>query len=76
MTDHRHPNAQQPNEPEADQAADDAAGESNRPAEGDAEAVTRFERSLRQGPIGARVDDVLVDLQPASGRFTDFRILP
>ena len=45
-------------------------------AEGDAEAVTRFERSLRQGPIGARVDDVLVDLQPASGRFPDFRILP
>ena len=29
-------------------------------AEGDAEAVTRFERSLRQGPVGARVDDVLV----------------
>jgi acylphosphatase len=45
-------------------------------AEGDAEAVERFERSLRQGPIGARVDDVLVDLQPASGRFPDFRILP
>ena len=45
-------------------------------AEGDAEAIARFERSLRQGPIGARVDDVLVDLQPASGRFPDFRILP
>jgi acylphosphatase len=45
-------------------------------AEGDAEAVARFERSLRQGPIGARVDDMLVDLQPASGRFPDFRILP
>jgi acylphosphatase len=45
-------------------------------AEGDADAVMRFERSLRQGPIGARVDDVLVDPQPASGRFPDFRILP
>jgi acylphosphatase len=45
-------------------------------AEGDADAVMRLERSLRQGPIGARVDDVLVDLQPASGRFPDFRILP
>ena len=45
-------------------------------AEGDVEAIARFERSLRQGPIGARVDDVLVDLQPASGRFPDFRILP
>jgi acylphosphatase len=44
-------------------------------AEGDAEAITRFERTLRQGPIGARVDDVLVDLQPPSGRFPDFRIL-
>jgi acylphosphatase len=45
-------------------------------AEGDAEAVTRFERSLRQGPIGARVDDVSVDLEPPSGRYPDFRILP
>ena len=45
-------------------------------AEGDAEAVMRFERSLRRGPIGARVDDVVVDLEPASGRFPDFRILP
>jgi acylphosphatase len=45
-------------------------------AEGEADAVARFERSLRQGPIGARVDDVLVDLRPATGRFPDFRILP
>ena len=45
-------------------------------AEGDAEAVERFERSLRQGPVGARVDDVFVDLQPASARFHEFRILP
>jgi acylphosphatase len=45
-------------------------------AEGDAEAMSRFERSVRQGPIGSRVDDVLVDAQPPSGRFPDFRILP
>ena len=44
--------------------------------EGDAEAVTRFERAIRQGPSGARVDDVLVDLHPATGRPSDFRILP
>jgi acylphosphatase len=27
-------------------------------AEGDAEAVTRFERALRRGPVGARVEGV------------------
>jgi acylphosphatase len=27
-------------------------------AEGDAEAVLRFERALRSGPIGSRVDEV------------------
>jgi acylphosphatase len=45
-------------------------------AEGDVEAIARFERSLRQGPIGARVEDVSVDREPPSGRFPDFRILP
>jgi len=45
-------------------------------AEGDAEAIARFERSVRQGPVGSRVDDVFVDSRPASGRFPDFRILP
>jgi acylphosphatase len=45
-------------------------------AEGDVEAVTRFERSLRHGPIGSRVDDVSVAVEPPSGRFLDFRILP
>jgi acylphosphatase len=44
--------------------------------EGDQEAVTRFERAIRQGPAGARVDHVLVDLAPATGRGFDFRILP
>jgi len=45
-------------------------------AEGDAEAIARFERSVRQGPVGSRVDDVLVASRPAPGRFPDFRILP
>ena len=44
--------------------------------EGDEEAVTRFERAIRQGPASARVDDVMVDLGPATGRAFDFRILP
>ena len=43
--------------------------------EGEAEALERFERAVRQGPPGARVDDVLVDLAPATGRLLDFRIL-
>ena len=45
-------------------------------AEGEIEAMDRFERRLRQGPIGARVMDVLVDTLPAAGTFMDFRILP
>ena len=44
--------------------------------EGDAEAVLRFERAVRRGPGGARVDDVTVDESPATARFHDFRILP
>jgi acylphosphatase len=44
--------------------------------EGDREAVERFERAVRRGPAGARVEDVLVDLEPPSGIFRDFRILP
>jgi acylphosphatase len=43
-------------------------------AEGEAEAIERFERSVRQGPRGARVDDVEVDHQPPSGRTTGFAI--
>ncbi|MPZ20472.1 MAG: acylphosphatase [Luteitalea sp.] len=42
--------------------------------EGEAEAVARFERSIWQGPPGARVDDVLTETQPATGRVTGFRI--
>jgi acylphosphatase len=44
--------------------------------EGDADAVLRFERTIRRGPGGSRVDDVRVDESPPSGRFHDFRILP
>jgi len=43
-------------------------------AEGEADAIERFERNVRQGPRGARVDDVEVDHQPPSGRTTGFAI--
>lgn len=43
-------------------------------AEGDAEAMLRFEMALRRGPRGARVDDVLVDSAPPSGAWDRFRI--
>jgi acylphosphatase len=43
-------------------------------AEGDAEAVERFERSLRQGPRGARVDHVEVDDDVPGGRDAGFDI--
>jgi len=44
--------------------------------EGDVEAVLRFERTIRRGSPGSRVDDVSVHESPPSGRFHDFRILP
>ena len=37
-------------------------------AHGDSDALTRFERAIRRGPAGARVDDVLVDPAPPSER--------
>ncbi len=43
-------------------------------AEGDVEALGRFERAIRQGPRGARVDDVDVEDVPPSGRDTGFSI--
>ena len=43
-------------------------------AEGEAEAVERFERSLRQGPRGARVDQVEVDDDVPAGRESGFSI--
>ncbi len=42
--------------------------------EGEAEAVTRVERALRQGPRGARVDDVVVAHEDAAGAFNDFAV--
>jgi len=43
-------------------------------AEGEADAILRFERALRQGPRGARVDDVLVEPAPPSGAWDRFFI--
>lgn len=43
-------------------------------AEGDAEALERFERSIRQGPSSARVADVEVDLVAPSGRDSGFTV--
>jgi acylphosphatase len=43
-------------------------------AEGDADAMHRFEMALRRGPAGARVDDVdTVEVAPSS-RFSGFRV--
>jgi len=43
-------------------------------AEGDADAMQRFEMAVRRGPAGARVDDVeTLDVEP-SNRFTGFRM--
>ena len=43
-------------------------------AEGDAEALDRFERHVRHGPPGARVDSVEVDHTVPDGRDTGFSI--
>jgi acylphosphatase len=45
-------------------------------AHGDYEALIRFERAIRRGPAGARVEDVLVDPSPPSERHHGFRIEP
>jgi len=42
--------------------------------EGDADAVTRVERILRQGPPGARVQTVNAMTEEPSGTFHDFLI--
>jgi acylphosphatase len=43
-------------------------------AEGDVDAVQRFEMAVRHGPTGARVDDVeTTELEPSS-RFSSFRV--
>jgi acylphosphatase len=41
-------------------------------AEGESEAMERFERAVRQGPVSARVDDVEVEMVAATGRFAGF----
>ena len=43
-------------------------------AEGDLEAVDRFERGLRMGPPAARIEDVQVDDVAPTGRITGFSI--
>ena len=43
-------------------------------AEGDREAVDRFERRVRTGPPGARVDDVQVHEQMPATRTDGFRV--
>ena len=43
-------------------------------AEGEAEALERFERALWQGPRLARVDDVEMTDEGATGRDTGFHI--
>ena len=45
-------------------------------AHGEQEALIRFERAIRRGPAGARIDDVLVDPAPPSERHQGFRIEP
>ncbi len=41
-------------------------------AEGEAEAVERFERAVRRGPGSARVDSVETDILAPTGRFHGF----
>ena len=43
-------------------------------AEGDVDAVERFERALRHGPPAARVDEVRVDSMDPTGRDTGFAV--
>jgi acylphosphatase len=43
-------------------------------AEGDAEALERFERAIRRGPAGARVDAVETELLPPMGYSRGFAV--
>jgi acylphosphatase len=43
-------------------------------AEGDADAIERFERALRHGPPSARVDRVEVDATVPNGRDSGFTV--
>lgn len=42
--------------------------------EGESDAVTRVERAVRSGPASARVDEVVVDEQDATGTYRTFQI--
>ena len=42
--------------------------------EGDEDAVTRVERALRSGPPGARVENVYVEEEEATGSLKTFRV--
>jgi acylphosphatase len=41
-------------------------------AEGDAEAMERFERRIRRGPGRSRIDDVATEIVPPTGRYSGF----
>jgi acylphosphatase len=43
-------------------------------AEGEADAVERFERAVRHGPPGARIEDVDVEDTVPAGRETGFAV--
>ncbi len=43
-------------------------------AEGEADAIERFERAVRRGPIAARVDEVETDVRPPTGRAAGFEV--
>ena len=43
-------------------------------AEGDLETMVRFERALRRGPSGARVDEVEITENMPTDRFTGFSV--
>ena len=43
-------------------------------AEGEAEAVERFERAIRHGPPAARIDDVEVEDELPNGRESGFAV--
>jgi acylphosphatase len=43
-------------------------------AEGDADAMERFERALRHGPPGARVERIEIDHTVPGGRDTGFTV--
>ena len=44
-------------------------------AEGEADAVLRFEWAVRRGPSLARVDDVEIEFLEPTGRFVGFSIM-